>query len=215
MPVASLILFANCNYHSLCILSLDVWSSNELRQLSEDLAYSLMSPEILSLLLHWPSSLLGSPKFPERSLVSMLAQLEMKPVSPLLTSGGRKATTGGLWLYLLPRHTEPWFQQAPLSVALVVKHLPANSGFTRHSDSTPGVGKIRWSKQWQPTAVFHREISRTERPGGLWSMRSQSWTWWNTPTHILVDFPFWWPLRPTLSPVSMGILPQTQLGTSV
>ena len=49
-----------------------------------------MSPEILSLLLHWPSSLLGGPKFPEHSLVSVLAQLEMKPLSLLLTLRGQE-----------------------------------------------------------------------------------------------------------------------------
>lgn len=75
-----------------------------------------MSPEVLSLLLHWPISLLGSPKSPDPSLVSVLAHLEMEPLSLLFTLWGQEGHLGWeQWLCLLPRHTASQSQQAPLS----------------------------------------------------------------------------------------------------
>ena len=47
----------------------------------------------------------------------------------------------------------------------------------RRPQFDPWVGKMPWRKAWQPTLVFlPGESPRTEEPGGLWSMRSQSLT---------------------------------------
>ena len=52
----------------------------------------------------------------------------------------------------------------------------------------PWVGKIPWSRKWQPAAVF-LEIPWTEEPGGLQSMQSQrvthDWVHTHTHTHVL------------------------------
>ena len=53
-------------------------------------------------------------------------------------------------------------------VALVVKNLPANEGDIRDAGLILGLGKIPWSRAWQPTAVFlPGESPWTEEPGGL------------------------------------------------
>ena len=36
----------------------------------------------------------------------------------------------------------------------VVKNPPANAGDSRNVGSNPWVGKISWSRKWQPTPVF-------------------------------------------------------------
>ena len=42
----------------------------------------------------------------------------------------------------------------------------------------PWVGKIPWRRAWQPTpSILAWSIPWTEEPGGLWSIRSESWTW--------------------------------------
>ena len=38
----------------------------------------------------------------------------------------------------------------------VIKNLPANAGDTREAPSDPWVGKIAWSRKWQPTPVILR-----------------------------------------------------------
>ena len=37
---------------------------------------------------------------------------------------------------------------------IVVKNLPVNAGDIREAASIPGIGKIPWKKEWQPTPVF-------------------------------------------------------------
>ena len=56
----------------------------------------------------------------------------------------------------------------------VVKNLPANAGDA--SDGfNPWVGKIFWSRKWQPTLVcLPGKIPWTEEPGGLQSMGSSN-----------------------------------------
>ena len=39
-------------------------------------------------------------------------------------------------------------------VALLVKNLPVNAGDIRDAGLIPGIGKISWRKEWQPTPVF-------------------------------------------------------------
>ena len=52
-------------------------------------------------------------------------------------------------------------------VALVVKNPPPSAGDTE-TRFNPWVGKIHWSRKWQPTPVFlPGEIPWTEEPGGL------------------------------------------------
>ena len=46
----------------------------------------------------------------------------------------------------------------------VVKNLPANAGDT---GSIPGVGKIPWRREWQPTSVFCLENSMDR--GAWWA----------------------------------------------
>ena len=55
-------------------------------------------------------------------------------------------------------------------VVLVVKNPPGSAGDERHSLS-PWVGKIPWSRKWQPTILAWR-IPWTEDPVGLRSMGS-------------------------------------------
>ena len=42
----------------------------------------------------------------------------------------------------------------PSQVALVVKNLSANAGDAGGKGFNPWVGKIPWSKKWQPAPVF-------------------------------------------------------------
>ena len=58
----------------------------------------------------------------------------------------------------------------------VVKNPPANAGDTRHGFD-PWVGKIPWSRKWQPcSSILAWGIPWTEVPGRLQSMGLQSWT---------------------------------------
>ena len=50
----------------------------------------------------------------------------------------------------------------PSQVVLGVKNLPANAGDTRY-EFDPWVGKIPWSRKWQPTPVFLPEESHGHR----------------------------------------------------
>ena len=50
-------------------------------------------------------------------------------------------------------------------VALVIKNLPANIGDIKRHGFDPWVGKIPWSRAWQPTPVFLSWKSR-----GQWSL---------------------------------------------
>jgi len=53
----------------------------------------------------------------------------------------------------------------------MVKNLPA----IQETWFDPWVVKIPWQEAWQPTPVFFPgEFPWIEKPGGLWSMRSQS-----------------------------------------
>ena len=69
----------------------------------------------------------------------------------------------------------------------VVKNSPANAGdMTDRFNSW--VGKITWRRQWQPSPAFlPGKNPWTEKPGGLQSIESQSWTqlsvWVPAPTH--------------------------------
>ena len=63
-----------------------------------------------------------------------------------------------------------------LSKWLSVKNPPANAGDARDADSVR-VGKIPWSRKWQPTPAFLAwKIPRTEEPGGLQSGVTKSRT---------------------------------------
>ena len=71
-------------------------------------------------------------------------------------------------------------------VALVVKNLPANVGDIRDTGSISG-----WEDPLEEDMAIHSiivawRISRTEEPGGLHSMGSQSQTWlkWLSTQHI-------------------------------
>ena len=49
------------------------------------------------------------------------------------------------------------------------------------------VGKIPWSRKWQPAPVFlPRKFHGQEEPGRLQSVGSQSWTWLSTHTHTII-----------------------------
>ena len=69
-------------------------------------------------------------------------------------------------------------------MALVVKSLPANAGDIRDVGLIPGLGRFPWRRAWQPTPVFlPGESPRTEEPGKLQSIGSQSQTWLNDSTY--------------------------------
>ena len=60
-------------------------------------------------------------------------------------------------------------------VAQMVKDLPAM--WETWVQSLGWVGKIPWRMAWQPSSVFWPgESPWTQEPGGLQSMRPQSWT---------------------------------------
>ena len=48
-------------------------------------------------------------------------------------------------------------------VALVVKNLPFNAGDVRYAGSDLWVGKIPWSRKWQPTPVSLPRKSHGQR----------------------------------------------------
>ena len=52
----------------------------------------------------------------------------------------------------------------------MVKNPPANEGDTRDSGFHSWVGKIPWSRKWQPTrsSILAWKIPWTEEPGGLY-----------------------------------------------
>ena len=76
-----------------------------------------------------------------------------------------------------PTQNWPWFRDAGLPRWLSEQriHLPTQE--TQEIWFDPWVGKILWRRAWKPTPVFlSGESLGTEEPGGLQSMRSQSWT---------------------------------------
>jgi len=46
---------------------------------------------------------------------------------------------------------------------LVVKNPPVNAGDVRDAGPIPGVGKILWRREWQPTPVFLPGESQGQR----------------------------------------------------
>ena len=48
-------------------------------------------------------------------------------------------------------------------VALVLKNLPANAGEAKRHRFHPWVGKIPWTREWQPTPVFFPGESHGQR----------------------------------------------------
>ena len=107
----------------------------------------------------------------------------------LLTDGGGAKASHELWWictstiffsYLISTSILPlpviwnvqWYRGFPGGV--VLKIPPARAGITRDMGSTPRVGKIPWSRKWQPTPVFlPGKFPWTDEPGGLQSMGSQ------------------------------------------
>ena len=50
----------------------------------------------------------------------------------------------------------PWWlnDQEASQLAVVVKNLPANAGDVKRHGFDPWIGRIPWSRKWQPTPVF-------------------------------------------------------------
>ena len=76
-----------------------------------------------------------------------------------------------------PIYTCVWVRRASLVAQWLKKKKkkkkPACQG--RRHRFNPWIGKIPWRRRWQPTPVFMPGDPQTEEPGGLQSMRSQSW----------------------------------------
>ena len=51
----------------------------------------------------------------------------------------------------------------------VVKNWSANAGDSRDMDLIPGLGRVSWSKKWQPTLVFLPEKFYGQRSLGGYS----------------------------------------------
>ena len=58
-------------------------------------------------------------------------------------------------------------------VALVVKNLPANTGFIRDVGSIPGLGRSPGGWHGNSPSILAWRIPWTEKPGGLWSIDSR------------------------------------------
>jgi len=50
----------------------------------------------------------------------------------------------------MPWDNKSWASQ----VTLVVKNLPVNADRHKRCEFNPWIGKIPWSRAWQPTAIF-------------------------------------------------------------
>ena len=88
------------------------------------------------------------------------------------TTGNRTSMPGKKWLFkklcVLPILYPLLKSQRPMAiwtsqVALVVKNPPANAGRLKRHKFDPGVGKIPWRKEWQPTPVFLHGGSHGQR----------------------------------------------------
>ena len=60
-------------------------------------------------------------------------------------------------------------------VALVVKNLPSNAGDTEEAGSVPGWGRSLEEGMATHSSFLDWRIPRTEEPGRLKSMGSQTW----------------------------------------
>ena len=67
---------------------------------------------------------------------------------------------------------------------IVVKNLPANAGDTRDDRFNSWVGKIPWSRKWQPALVFLSGKFHGQRSPGLHGVTESQTHWAHTYTHL-------------------------------